>query len=215
MFNNGTFVLNEFTIHYVTNEDSMNKPVLFLVHGLNPAFNSWKVWEKNLHMFSTIFKIYAFDLCGYNESLVPASKSFDTSSAVAQAEIISKIIEKEDFSKVSLCGLSWGCSVINEVINIIPEKITLTIFVSPALVSINLAHALEEGKIPVIIVNSPQDPVIPYIRIQELANALPHATILNITVPEQVEPVTKIHHIQSLKADEFNERVLKTIHHFK
>ncbi len=199
--------IENYVLHFVYEKESQeqDKLPLIMLHGANPEFNSWKVWEYNMEALAEVVTPYAVDLIGYGQS------SKGRLGTQKQAEIIVKMAEQLQLTQIGICGLSWGASVANEVVKLIPDKISLILFVSAAVRPGNLADQIKEGKFPVIIAWCPEDPVIPITNGKNLHQAIPNSVFIEIPAPKDFSPKGKAHHPQSLNPVEFNKKIVSAL----
>lgn len=145
-----------------------------LLHGRDPAFNSWRTWEKNIESLARRVRVYALDLLGYGDSDQPQPRP----DSAGQAEALVELIEVEKLSRVKLVGLSWGGRIAQRVIELVPDQVDRLVLVDSGYDDgPEGMRRLQAIRCPTLVIWDEDDAVIPVAHAHTLADAIPGAQL--------------------------------------
>lgn len=161
--------------------EGTGQPVL-LIHGRDPSVNSWRTWEKNIHVLATRFCVYALDMLGYGESDKPTQEV----GIREQAQAFVELRDADRLERVSLIGLSWGGALAQVVVALVPERVEKLVLVDSGYDESDAGiQRLNKIKCPTLIVWDEEDVVIPVKGAHWLAKAIPNSQLRILTRAER------------------------------
>ncbi len=147
---------------------------IWLIHGRDPQFNSWRTFEKNINALSSVGQVYAFDLLGYGGSDKP-QPSLD---AAGQARALVECMDADKIKRLSIVGLSWGGAIAQLVVAAVPDRIHRLVLVDSAYDgSPQGIAALGRIRCPTLVTWDEEDVVIPVKGARVLGDAIPGAVV--------------------------------------
>jgi pimeloyl-ACP methyl ester carboxylesterase len=99
-----------------------NGEPLFFLHS---SLLTSEMWNNQMEYFSKEYLTISYDFCGHGKSELP-------NSIYSDHDDLKAIIEKMNFSKITLIGCSYGGSVALDFVLKYPENVSKLILISPA-----------------------------------------------------------------------------------
>lgn len=144
-----------------------------LIHGRNPAFNSWRTWIKNVEPLSTVVLVYALDMLGYGESAKPEPPL----SAAQHVETVADLLDEAHAQAANVIGLSWGGGIALMLALAHPSRVAKLVLADASLAEAQV-NELAQLEAPVLITWDETDIVIPVARAWVLQHAIPGSRLV-------------------------------------
>jgi pimeloyl-ACP methyl ester carboxylesterase len=109
-----------------------NGEPLFFLHS---SLLTSEMWNNQIEYFSRKYLTITYDFCGYGKSGLP-------NSLYSDYDDLKTIIEKKNFTKITLIGCSYGGSVALDFVLKYPENVSKLILISPAVNGYNYPFRL-------------------------------------------------------------------------